>query len=193
MIVLGLALTLWAAAAQPAAAPEDVKFVEVFIKTSISDLTAAKIEHFMAIDARTLPKKLRLSYQARRVELHTLKQLAEGRKKGTVRTPEKDCAVPAEAKSDEPVALVQAGFMELQEDEEQYLLDKTQCTERDLLCESSLQIIVERDRKTQKVRRRRYFLYPSDPLSAFIAGYRAGGNVGGNTNFFGRSNVLCSH
>lgn len=189
MTSLLLFLALWAGAEEAA----DVKFVEGFIKTPVERLDPSTIDRYMAIKPDALPKKLQLKYQARRVELQTLKQLAGDKKKGLIRMPEKECTVPSEAKSDQPAALAMGGFEEITDEEEQYILDKTQCTERDLLCESSLQIVVVRDAKTNKVKKRRYFLYPGDPLMALVGASRGGKNIGGNTSFFSRPTLLCSH
>jgi hypothetical protein len=190
---VALACVVAVSAAAPPGQQDDVKFAETFVATPVDALTPAAIGRFMRLDAKALPPKLRLKHEARRVELQALRQLSESKKKGLIRSPEKDCAIPAEAKSDEASPLTMAGFSEIQEDEEQMLLEKTQCTERDLMCESSLQIVVLRDKKTNKITGRRLFLYPSDPLMALVAAYRSSRNVGGNTNFFGRPNVLCTH
>ena len=171
----------------------EVKMVEYFVKTPVQELPPANVEEFLAIDPATLPVKLRAPFAARRLELLTLKQLNAGKKRGTIRTPEKDCAIPDEAKSDKAPALKMAGFEEIQPDEEQHVLTTTQCTERDLMCEFSLQIVLQRDPKTNTVKGRRYFLYPTDPLMALVASYRSGKMAGGNTNFFGGAHVLCSH
>jgi hypothetical protein len=188
-----LALAVGAAAAPASNQADDATFVETFVKTPVEALTPPAIHRFMKVDAKILSPKLRMQYDSKRVELQTLKQLAESKKKGLIRSPDKECAVPAEAKSGDSAPLTMAGFVEIGEDELQMLQDKTQCTERDLMCESSLQIVLERDRKTNKVKRRRVYLYPNDPLMALVAAYRSSKNVGGNSNFFGRPNVLCTH
>ena len=147
----------------------------------------------MAVDIQTLPAPLRPRYKARRLELHTLKHIAEGKKKGTVRIPEADCDIPDEAKDDDPGTLVMAGFVEIAEDEKEYIEEKTKCTERDLMCEFSMQIVVERHKKTNKVKRRRFFLHSNDPLFSLIGAYRSNKRIGGNTPFFGQAWGLCSH
>ncbi len=191
--VFAAQLSLRAAESPKKATADQVKIVEFFIKTPVSQLPPDRVDDFMAVDVQTLPVKLREPYKARQLELYTLKHLAANNKKGLIRMPEKSCAIPDEAKSDKSGIMRAAGFMEIKEDEEQMLLEKTQCTERDLMCESSLQIVVERVPKTNKVKRRRYFLYTTDPLTALVAGYRSGKNVGGNTNFFSKAAMLCSH
>jgi hypothetical protein len=187
------ALFLLVSAAEAAEKSHEVKMVEFFVKTPVQELPAENIDEFLAIDPAKLPAKLRTPFAARKLELQTLKQLNFGKKKGTIRTPEKNCSIPDEAKSDQPAALKMAGFEELTEDEEGHVLTTTECTERDLMCEFSMQIVLERDAKTKRVKRRRYYLYPTDPLMAIVASYRSGKGAGGNTNFFGRGSVLCSH
>jgi hypothetical protein len=188
-----LALLCLVSAAEAAEKSHEQKLVEYFVNTPVSELPPENVNEFMAVDPQKLPAKLRPKFEARKLELNTMKQLAAGKKRGSIRTPEKNCDVPDEAKSDQPAALKMAGFEEIQDDEEEWILKQTQCTERDLLCEFSLQIVVERDPKTKKVKRRRYYLYPTDPLMAIVASYRSQSGAGGNTNFFGRGSLLCSH
>lgn len=193
LLLAALAASSHADSQAKTADPKTVKFVESFVKAAIEDIPPERVEDFMKVDPETLPAKLRDRYNARKFELNALKQLAESKKKGTLRWPEKDCEIPSEAKSDQAGMLKMAGFEEIKEEEENHLLQKTQCTERDLMCEFSLQITLVRDPKTQKIKGRRYFLYTTDPLFALVAAYRSSKNVGGNTNFFGRANITCSH
>jgi hypothetical protein len=177
---------------QSDALPAD-KFVEQFLKVPVEELEASEIEDFLTIDPKVLPKRLQRPYEARKLELFTLRHLAYSRKKGLVRTPDKDCSIPMEAKSGDPLSLKRAGYMPIGEDEEQNLIDKTKCTERELMCETTLQVVIVKDEKTGKVKKRRYFLYPNDPLMPLIAAYREGKNIGGNTNFFSQPSMLCTH
>src|SRR5437762_2883744 len=98
-------LAAWLAGACAAetapASTEDVKLVEAFLKTPTAELPPAAVDHFVAIEPEALPKKLRQRYKAKRLELYTLRQLAQGKKKGTLRTPEDGCQIPREAKSGE--------------------------------------------------------------------------------------------
>jgi hypothetical protein len=178
---------------QAAEKTHEQKLVEYFVNTPINELPPENVDEFMAVDAQKLPAKLRPKFEARKLELQTLKQLAANKKKGTIRTPEKNCAVPDEAKSNDPKSLGIAGFEEITDSEEHCVMEKTQCTERDMLCEFSLQIVVQRHPKTHKVVGRRLFLYPTDPLMALVGACRSKNGAGGNTNFFGSASVLCSH
>lgn len=176
------------AAQVPPADPEMVKIVEKFLNTPTADLPPSAVPPFLAVDPESLPKKLRDKARARRLELHTLKQLAAGKRKGSVRIPDADCEVPQEAKSGQSGLMAGAGFEEITEAEEVCVMEKTKCTERDMLCEFSLQIVLERAGKRV---RRRYFLHQNDPLMAVVAGCRGSG-VGGQTKFFGRGGPICS-
>ena len=192
-MALVIALLAGVSAAEAAEKSHEQKLVEYFVNTPINELPPENVEEFMAVDPAKLPEKLRPKFEGRKLELQTLRQLATNKKKGTIRTPEKDCAVPDEAKSQDPKALKMGGFEEITDGEEHCVMEKTQCTERDMLCEFSLQIIVQRHPKTHKVVGRRLFLYPTDPLMALVASCRSKSGAGGNTNFFGQASVLCSH
>lgn len=169
------------------------KFVQEFLKIPVADLQADEIEDYLTIDPKTLPKRLQKPYEARKFELFTLRHLAMSKTHGLIRTPDKDCAIPTEVKSTDPIMIKRAGYVEIGEDEEQYLMDKTKCSERELMCETTLQIVIIKDAKTGKAKKARYFIYPNDPIMPLIAGYRQGREVGGSTNFFGQPTMLCSH
>ena len=172
------------------ASPETVKEVEAFLKAPTSELPPDKIDDFLAIDPDSLPAKLRTPFRAKRVELYTLKQLAEGKKKGTIRTPDADCSIPKDAKSGEAKILLMAGYSEITGDELDCVKSRTKCTERDLMCEFSLQEVVERVGKKKEIKYR-FFFHERDPMMAVVAGCRGG--TGGQTNFFGRGGPICSH
>ena len=196
--VAALLLGLCAAAdvQKPKPDADTLKMVEFFLKTPVSqlppDLPSSYVDRFMAVDPETLPAKLRKRVAAKKLEFHTLAHLATGNKKGLIRIPDDNCAIPVDSKSDDAKTLIMAGYQEIEELEKDIIQEKSKCTERDMMCEFSLQIVVERDPKTQKVKRRRFFLYDTDPLFAFIAEYRGRGRVGGNTPFFGQPKALCS-
>lgn len=174
------------------ALPAD-KFVQQFLKIPVEQLEADEIEDFLTIDPKVLPKSLQGPYATRKLELFTLRHLSMTRSKGLVRTPDKDCSIPLDAKSDNPNSIKRAGYMPIGEEEEQYLIDKTHCSERELMCETTLQVVIVKDAKTGKAKKRLYFIYPNDPLTPLIQGYRQGTKVGGQTNFFSQPSMLCSH
>jgi hypothetical protein len=186
-------LALFLAGPAPAADADKatLKMVEFFIKAPVSELPPDHIEEFLAVDPDTLPKKLREPYKGKRLELYTLKQLSAGKKKGFFRMPEQDCAIPKDAKSNDIKALKFAGYEEIPEDEKDCVEKITHCNEHQLMCEFTLQIVIETVGKKKKERVRHIFLHQNDPLMAVVAQCRAG--VGGQTNFFGTLKPSCAH
>ncbi len=188
--LLGLSLG-WAGEAPTVLDKDTLAMVEAFLKLPTQNLPPEHIPRFLAVKPSTLPKKLRTAFAAKRLELYTLKQMADGKRKGSVRMPEKDCAVPQDAKSTSVTILLMAGFVEISEEEEIYLKDETHCSERAMMCEFSLQIILERIGR-KGTPHRRFFLHPNDPLFALVGEYRAVGRRR-QTNFFGEGgHALCA-
>lgn len=178
-----LLFCLWS----PARASSDVDMVKAFLKMPTAQMPAEHIPRFLAVPPESLPQKLRKQFQARCLELHTLKQIAAAKKRG-IFTPEADCAVPKQAKGERADIMRLAGFEEIREEEERYVMNKTNCPEATLLCEFSLQIV--REPAGQKVgAKRRLFLHQNDPLMALVAEYREGG--GKQTHFFGLGGISC--
>jgi hypothetical protein len=162
---------------------KELQFVERFVKADIGDLTPENIQYFMTLDTSGLPAKLREKAEARRLELHTLRQVA-GVKRAPLRMPEKDCEADANAKSTSAKALLMAGYMEITEDDLFCIMKKTECTERDLMCEFTLQIAPVFNKKG-KPDGRRVFFHQNDPITTLLPECRNPRGVGGNTNFFG--------
>src|SRR4051812_20990351 len=94
------ALFLAASLAVAADAPTTTKEFETFVKVEISQLTPAYIQHMMAVNEKEVPPKLLPRFQARKLELNALRHLGEGNRKGSIRIPDKACAIPDDAKSD---------------------------------------------------------------------------------------------
>ena len=174
LVLLGLAAARGQAwAAEPVSADtETVKFVQYLVKTPAQELQANWIDHFIAIDPETLPKKLRNPFNAKKLELYTLRQLSESKKKGLLVRTGDDCSIPKEAKSMLIGLLRMARYQEIFEDEEQFVIDKTQCSQK------------EQKKPGEKSVRKRYFMHPNDPLMALVEEYRASAEHR-NTNFFG--------
>jgi hypothetical protein len=187
-----LALTLCGRPALAADAAPTGKEIEAFVKADLGDLRGPQIERMMAVDEKAVPPKLLNAFQGRKLQLNTLRRLMADRKKGTIRTPEKNCGIPDDAKSDNKAALRMAKYEDITDDEERMLEEQTHCTERDMMCEFSLQIILKRDPKTKKVVDKEYMLHPKDPLFALVAAYRSRKSHG-NTPFFGQGQPVCSH
>jgi len=182
-----------AAALPKAGAPsaqDTAALVQAFLDTPIAELPPDFIPEFLAVNPDDLPQKLRQPFAAKRLELYTLKQLVEGRKKGGVRMPQADCSIAKEAKGDSVGVLKMAGYEEITDDEESWVMGKTQCTERDLMCEFTLQVVTGKAKKTGHARRF-LFLHPKDPMFALVAQYREQGRVK-QTNFFGIGSPVCA-
>ena len=177
-----------AAAAATALDPDTLAMVKAFLKLPTDQIPAAHIPRFLAVDPAALPAKLRQSFLAKRIELYTLKQLADGKKRGSVRMPEADCSIPKDTQGSAMVLLM-AGYEEINSNEEDYVMEQTKCTERDLMCEFTLQIVLPP--KTKKGRQeRRLFLHVNDPLFAIVGLYRGHGRA--STHFFGLGGVSCA-
>jgi hypothetical protein len=191
---------LWAALLPgAAAAPADtdtVKMVEFFIKAPVESLPADHIDEFLAVDSDFLPQKMRVKFKAKKLELYTLKQLAHRKKYVTIISAEETCEVPHEAKSGEIDLLKMVGYQEITEDEEQWVQQKTKCSERKMLCEFTLQIVDENvGTKNRKKVRRRYFLYcknACDPLYVLVGAHRAQAD-GKQTDFYGVGSPVCTN
>lgn len=182
------------APAAPASLDADtLAMVQKFVKTPTEALPPSAIDRFLAVDAASLPKDLRRPFAAKRIALYTLRQLLHNQKRGTVRMrmPGAECEMPEATVGQTPEILRSAGFSEIFEEEELFLMDKTKCTEDDLMCEFTLRITVELNKKKQKVRR--LFMHEKDPLQAFLGEYRVKGKAGGNTNFFRTMPPTCVH
>jgi hypothetical protein len=83
-----------------------------------------------------------------------------------------------------------AGYETITDEEERWVMDKTKCTERDLMCEFSLQVVNVKAKKPGS-EKRLLFLSPRDPIFALIGQYRAVGRVK-QTNFFGLGTPTCA-
>ncbi len=186
---LGLSLG-WAADAPAVVDKDTLAMVQAFLKVPTQNLPAEHVEQFLAVDPDSLPKKLRTPFRAKRLELYTFKQMADGKRKGDVRMPEKECGIPADAKSNSAKILMLAGYAEISEAEEKFVTDETHCSERALMCEFSLQIVVEKvGRKGAAYRR--LFLHTKDPLFGLVGQYRDVGRVR-QTHFFGEGHAVCT-
>jgi hypothetical protein len=190
LVLAALLPARFAGAAQKGSDQDKIEMVEYFVKTPVADLPSGHIDEFLAIDPKILPKKLVKKFEAKRFELYTFKQLAESKKKGTLRTPDAACDAPKETKSNDAGILKMTGFEEIFDTELLCVEKETKCTPHDLMCEFSLQIIIE-VKKNKKVNR--YFLHPNDPIMGVVAQCRDEARVGKQTNFFGVMKPLCQH
>jgi hypothetical protein len=197
-VLAALLVLPWAGAAG-SGGPLDadtLEMVQAFLKLPADQLPSEHIPRFLAVDPASLPKKLRRPFAAKRLELYSLRQLGRAKKKGSVIVPDDHCEAPKDAQSRDIALLKSVGYSEITEDEEVWLTKKTRCTEQDMLCEFTLQILDEQIGTGKKARRRRrYFLYCGagcDPLMVLVGAYRARANTN-NTQFFGvASGPVCS-
>jgi len=191
--VHALALAVLLLGAPARADDDDPQFVEAFLKVEISRLPPEQIDRFVALDPAALPAKLREPFKARRLELRSLRDVAAGKKKGMWRMPDAKCEVPHDSDAGELTVVQRAGYVEITEEEKEWVSEKTKCTERDMLCEFTLK---ELDFKTKdKKTKRRYFLYcraSCDPLMVLIGNYRSKVDDS-QSHFFGLAGPTCSH
>jgi len=167
---------------------DTLEMVKVFLKMPTAEFPPEHIPRFLAVDPAALPKKLRQPFLAKRLELNTLRRLAEGKKRGGVRMPAEDCAIPKYDQGLLVKYLLIAGFKEISDDEEKFAEKQTQCTERDLMCEFSLLTVLVPEGKEK---RRRFFLHFRDPIFALVSQYREQGKAK-QTNFFGAGAPVCA-
>ena len=172
------------------AAKDTVELVQAFLDTPTTELPPDFIPEFLAVNPDVLPKKLQQPFLAKRLELYTLKQIVGGKKKGVVRMPEENCSIVKEAKGDSAGVLQMAGFEPITEDEELWLMKQTKCTEHDLMCEFTLQVVIAKTKKTGYARKF-LFLHPKDPIFALVEQYRQVGRIK-QTNFFGIGTPMCA-
>lgn len=187
------AITLAGSAAEPKKLDADtLEMVESFLKLPIEKMPPDHIGRFVAVRSEQLPEKLRKKFEARKLELHTLKQLAANKKRGYVRSPEKDCAVPDDTKGGSVGVYKQAGYSVIEEDEADFLIKRTKCTMEELMCEFTLRVSVEKKLvKGVEKKFRTFMLHDRDPLYALLAEYRTAGESR-NTNFFGGMVPTCT-
>lgn len=172
------------------ASPDDVKLVQIFLKLPVDQLPPEAIDHFLSIDGNTLPKKLQQGFAGKKLQLYTLKQLAEGKKKGPIRTPDANCVPPPDDRSVNIGALKLAGYIEIHDEDEDCLEKQTQCSENQLECEFTLQVVNTTGPKGKKIRH--ILIYKEDPVLALLEKCQPHGE-GGQTNFFGAMQPYCSH
>lgn len=172
--------------AEKSAASDDEKFVDYFLKTDTGELNPALIPRFMALDLEKIPAKKRDGVAVKRLELKALRKSAEAKTKPPIRRagaePLDKCAVE-EGGPDILQKLRIGGFVEITDSEERFVMEKTKCTECELVEEFTLtRVAVHKDPKKKGRPEGHIFLHSKDVLMALVAQYRDGGK--GGTNFF---------
>lgn len=171
-------------ATEKSAGQTNLQLVEYFLTVPVADANPTLVEPFLAVDPASLPKTLRRKTEARQIEIRTLIKLHETKKKGSLIPTSEECTgkemvLPL----DRADFYASFGYEEVAEDELQYVMHKTQCTELDLGCRFSLKIFFKRKKP------RRLMFYAADPIMALVAEYRG---KAGSTKFFGIG-LTCMH
>ncbi|MEK7657300.1 MAG: hypothetical protein AAB412_06050 [Elusimicrobiota bacterium] len=177
-------------AAEAKASSDTVRLVEHFLGVPTIELPPEGVPEFLEIDAKTLPKKLRTPYQAKKEELLALKKIVDGKKKGTVRRQGVEPIGKCDFENTDEAGLGMyslAGYGPITEEEEAYLMKKTGCTECELADEFSLKLMSVKSKVKGKKPRTVYLLHGKDPLQVFVGLYRQGAEAPEGTNFFGVS------
>ncbi|MFH2201724.1 MAG: hypothetical protein ABIJ96_01275 [Elusimicrobiota bacterium] len=170
------------------AVPDLAAFVERFLEVETPALPAELIPKFMAVDASRLPRHLRARCRARQDELDALRRAADGKRRPPIRRAGLEPILECEQKreTEDYVGLLMGiGFFEVFEDEAQWLMKKTKCTECELIEQTSFTVIYQQPKKKKDRERKRYFMMPKDPFEALIGQYRKMGKTKEGTSFFG--------
>lgn len=186
-LLLGAALSLGARAAAPSLDPESAKLVNLFLKTPTAELPPERVPDFLAVDVSKVPAKQKDKFEAKRFELLALKKNADGKYKPPMRLLGKDavgggCEPPREMSSIS--LLLQTGFERITQDEEEWLMQETKCTECELRTEFSLTLVSTPPKKKDGKRQLHYLLHSMDPIMTLLAKYRSG-DKSTSTAFFG--------
>lgn len=182
-----LALCLFLAApayADETSGPDEatrVKIVQYMLKTPLNEANPTLVSGFMKLDAQSLPVKLRDKTRAKQLEIDAVVKIHKGKKKGPFRFPA-GCEIKRyEGPEGIRIMGMISGNVEIDGAEEDYIEKKTNCTEDNLLCEFSLNIVLMK--RKDKPPLKRYFIMDRDPLMALVAEKRGGGASAGNLYF----------
>lgn len=159
----------------------ELKLVEYILKTPTSEANPALVAPFMRLDTAKLPKKLRDKAKAKQLEIEGAVKIFKGKKKGPFRYPEACVIKRYEGSEGIRIMGLIIGNVEIETEEEEYIEKKANCTEDQLLCEFSLNIVLIK--RKDKPPLKRYYLLDTDPLMAFVAEKRGGGASNGNRYF----------
>lgn len=159
-----------------------IKMVKYMLKTPLDEANPDLVAGFMKLDPDTLPANLRTKARGKQMEIDAIVKIHKGKKKGPFRFPDPKC-VPKryEGQSGVNVMKMIQGNNEVEPDEVDYIRLKTNCSEDQLMCEFSLNIVVIT--RPGKPPLQRYFLMEADPIMALVAEKRGGGASAGNNYF----------
>ena len=183
MKALALVLCLFGAPALAEGPDEEtkIKMVEYMLKTPMNEANPTVVSGFMKIDPATLPKKLRDKARAKQLEIDAVVKIHNGKKKGPFRYPAVCDTKIYEGEEGLRVMRMIQGNAEITQEEEEYCELKGNCTEAELMCEFSLNVVIVR--RKGKAPLKYYFVMEQDPLMAWVAEKRGGGASAGNRYF----------
>ena len=192
-----LLAAVFSAAESVKADTETLRLVELFVSAPTSDLPPEKVPDFLAVDPQTLPAKLRTPWLAKREELLALKKISDGTRKPPIRRIDvpppaaRDC-LPLEGPAADAV-LRSAGYSDVKEEEVQFIMEQTKCSECELMVEFTLEKALKpmQGKKREPTAKTFYFLHPKDPLWTLVGAYRAGNRNPFGTAFFGIGHPHC--
>lgn len=181
LLALILCLACPAVAADGPDEDTKIKMVEYMLKTPMNEADPTLVSGFMKIDPETLPKKLRDKARGKQMEIDAVVKIHKGKKKGPFRFPAACQIKRYEGPEGIRIMNYIIGNEEIASEEEEYIELKANCTEEQLLCEFSLNIVLMK--RPGKPPLKRYFLMGQDPLMALVAEKRGGGGSAGNQYF----------
>lgn len=158
-----------------------IKIVEYMLKTPMNEADPTLVSGFMKLDPESLPKKLRDKARGKQMEIDAIVKIHKGKKKGPFRFPTACEIKTYEGPEGMRVMGMIQGNTEIAGEEEEYIELKTNCSEDQLMCEFSLNIVITR--REGKPPLKHYFLMSQDPLMALVAEKRGGGGSAGNKYF----------
>ena len=165
-----------------------LKLVEYILKTRTDSVDPSLVAPFMRIDTATLPKKMRNKALAKQIEIESFVKIRKGEKQGPFRYPSQACVPKRYGPEGVAIMAMIPGNMEIETNEEDYLEKRSQCSENQLICEFTLNVVVIP--RPGKPALKRYYLYGNDPLMAWVAEYRGRGAIM-PTNYFQTLKPTC--
>ena len=189
LLALALAVRSAEPAKQPKASAEEIKLVELILKTPTDRLVPEAIPAFMTVDPLGLPEKLREPYRAKRMELLALKKVSDAKRKPPIRRlglQSPKCEEPIEGTPRFLQALGFAGFVRVKKADVEAAEEETNCSECELETEFTLlRVNVEETEGKTKTKKLRYYFYGGDPIFVFIHAHQSGQPITTGTAFFG--------
>jgi len=158
-----------------------IKMAEYMLKTPMNEADPALVSGFMKLDTSTLPNKLRDKARGKQMEIDAVVKMHNGKKKGPFRFPAACEIKRYEGPEGIRIMGMIMGNEEIASEEEEYIERKANCTEEQLICEFSLNIVLMK--RKDKPPLKRYFMMSQDPLMSFVAEKRGGGGSIGNKYF----------